>query len=540
METYALRAGKLVPRTRARNVAWAATAAPVALITAVGALLRTWAFDRVEVNPFYDAAVRSMSHSWHDFFFGAIDPAGQVSVDKAPADLWLQVAAVKLFGFSGVTVRLPEVIAAILAIPLLYDLVRRVAGRTAGLGAAAALAVLPAAILTAHSDTMDSVMMLLDVAAAWLVVVGAQRERVWPVVAAGAVLGLAFNVKLFEALLVLPALVVLIVLVTRRRAVAIGGFAAAFAGVGLSWIAVASLTALGHRPWPFGSANGSIWNVVFDYNGSDRVGGSASRAALNLDPPGPLRLLTPGGHHYLWTVGTMLAPALVLLAVALARRRTQPGGLSLEGRVFFAVWLVSCIALLSHMQRLEPRYLETVTPAIAAAVGIGAAALSRRRAIVACCLTAVLAAPAAGAVWVAGIHRSDAGLASRLSPVQLARVSGYVTARDGAARYELASSAVDRVAPLIVRDGRPVLMLAGEGGRQLLASGRLASLVAAGAVRYALLAHGRAPVVRWALAHSRDVSRAAGLPPGTLYRLTARARPRATARSARPAARPRA
>lgn len=540
METYALRAGKLVPRTRARNVAWAATAAPVALITAVGALLRTWAFDRVEVNPFYDAAVRSMSHSWHDFFFGAIDPAGQVSVDKAPADLWLQVAAVKLFGFSGVTVRLPEVIAAILAIPLLYDLVRRVAGRTAGLGAAAALAVLPAAILTAHSDTMDSVMMLLDVAAAWLVVVGAQRERVWPVVAAGAVLGLAFNVKLFEALLVLPALVVLIVLVTRRRAVAIGGFAAAFAGVGLSWIAVASLTALGHRPWPFGSANGSIWNVVFDYNGSDRVGGSASQAALNLDPPGPLRLLTPGGHHYLWTVGTMLAPALVLLAVALARRRTQPGGLSLEGRVFFAVWLVSCIALLSHMQRLEPRYLETVTPAIAAAVGIGAAALSRRRAIVACCLTAVLAAPAAGAVWVAGIHRSDAGLASRLSPVQLARVSGYVTARDGAARYELASSAVDRVAPLIVRDGRPVLMLAGEGGRQILASGRLASLVAAGAVRYALLAHGRAPVVRWALAHSRDVSRAAGLPPGTLYRLTARARPRATARSARPAARPRA
>ena len=56
------------------------------------------------------------------------------AIDKAPADLWLQVAAVKLFGFSGTAVRMPEVLAAIAAIPLLYDLVRRCFGRTAGMG----------------------------------------------------------------------------------------------------------------------------------------------------------------------------------------------------------------------------------------------------------------------------------------------------------------------------------------------------------------------------------------------------------------------
>src|SRR3954453_16011546 len=205
MDTYVLRAGKLVPRTRGRATASAIAVVPVALITGVGAALRLWSFDQVGANPFYDAAVRSMSLSWHNFFFGAIDPGAQVAVDKPPADLWLQVAAVKAFGFSGVVVRLPEVAAAVAAIPLLYDLVRRVFGRTAGLGAAAALAVLPAAILTAHSDTMDSVMMLLDVAAAWLAVVSGP-------IAAGAMLGLAFNVKLFEALLVAPALIALIAL----------------------------------------------------------------------------------------------------------------------------------------------------------------------------------------------------------------------------------------------------------------------------------------------------------------------------------------
>src|SRR5262249_31998160 len=160
---------------------------------------------------------------------------------KTPVDLWLQVASVKLFGYSFTTLRLPEVVAGILAIPLLYDLVRRLFGRRAGLCAAAALAVLPAAILTAHSDTMDSLMMLFDVLAAWLVVVGAQKRSVWPVVAAGAVLGLAFNVKLFEGLLVLPALVLLALIAVdfpwRRKALALGGGLAAFVAVSLGWIA---------------------------------------------------------------------------------------------------------------------------------------------------------------------------------------------------------------------------------------------------------------------------------------------------------------
>ena len=112
----------------------------------------------------------------------------------------------KLLGFSSVATRLPEALAGVLAVPLLYDLVRRLYGRTAGLIAACALAVLPVAVLTARSDTMDALMMLLDVLAAWLVVLGAQKRAAWPFVAAGAVMGLAFNVKLFEALIVLPAL----------------------------------------------------------------------------------------------------------------------------------------------------------------------------------------------------------------------------------------------------------------------------------------------------------------------------------------------
>ena len=577
--------------SRRRALAAAGAVGPVALITVVGAVLRLWSFDRVGPNPFYDAAVRSMSLWWHNFFFGAFEPGAQVAVDKTPADLWLQVASVKLFGFTDVAMRLPEVAGGILAIPLLYDLVRRLFGRVAGLAAATTLAVLPAAILTAHSDTMDSVMMALDVLAAWLVVVGAQRRSGWPVVAAGAVVGLAFNVKLFEALIFLPALALLAMLAgegsMRRRTVALGGSLAALLTVGLSWIAAASLTPLGQRPWPIGSSDGSIWNVVFAYNGLDRVKARASAAALALDPPGALRFFSRTGHGYLMTVGTTLMAALAIggaaLAVALAERRRSRGRRpQLAGAACFGTWLVVGVGLLSHMQRMQPRYLDAVVPAIAAVVGIGigvlaqaprrvprltlaasaaaiavigialahppdwvavtaiaaagagglAAALltDRRRAAVlaACASVAVLAVPAAGAVTVAREHHSDAGLPSRMPPGEVARLSAFLAGHEGGARFEVASATVVRAAPLIVHDGRPVLMLTSLDGRPLLSAGRLARLVSGGQVRYALLGRGAcatsagrtcAPAVRWAMSHSRDVSTSAGLPPGALYAL---------------------
>jgi len=578
--------------SRGRAATVAGTVGPMALITVAGAVLRLWSFDRVGPNPFYDAAVRSMSLSWHNFFFGAFEPGAQVSVDKAPADLWLQVASTKLLGFTDVAMRLPEVAGGILAIPLLYDLVRRLFGRVAGLAAAATLAVLPAAILTAHSDTMDSVMMALDVLAAWLVVVGAQRRSAWPVVGAGAVVGLAFNVKLFEALIFLPALALLAILAgegsVRRRSVALGGSLAALLTVGLGWIAVASLTPLGQRPWPIGSTDGSIWNVVFAYDGVNRVAARASTAALAIDPPGVLRFFSRTGHDYLLTVGTTLLAALVLggaaLAVAVLERRPRPGrrSLPLAGAAFFGTWLVIGVGLLSDMQRMQPRYLDAVVPAIAAVVGIGIGALAgaprrvarvalataaagvavigillahppgwlavlalgaaaggalavfavsdRRRAAVlaVCAMLAILAVPAAGAVTVAGQHHSDAGLPSRMTTGEVARLSAFLVRHQGGARFEVASPSVVRAAPLIVHDGRPVLMLTSLDGRPLLSAARLAALVSGGQVRYALLGRaacatsaGRtcAPAVEWAMRHAHDVSTSAGLPAGTLYAL---------------------
>src|SRR5947208_196165 len=79
-------------RASARRAEWGV----LALIMLLAAVLRLTHVGRVAPDPFYDAAVRSMGLSWHNFFFGAFEPAGTVSIDKPPIDLWLQVASVKL------------------------------------------------------------------------------------------------------------------------------------------------------------------------------------------------------------------------------------------------------------------------------------------------------------------------------------------------------------------------------------------------------------------------------------------------------------
>src|SRR4051812_17844032 len=360
--------------------------APALLVVcAVGAAMRFVNFGAVYTTPFYDAAVRSMSQSWHNFVFGALDPSAQLSIDKPPLDMWLQVASTQLLGFTSVALRLPPAIAGTLSVALLYDLVRRGYGRWAGAAAGVTLAVLPAAVLTSRSDTMDSVMAMLLVLAAWLVIRARPERRAGAVLVAFAVAGLAFEVKLFEAGVALPGLALLASLALdlpwRRRlgVLTVGGVG--FLVVAAAWGVIASLLPRPH-PFPYGSTNGTIWNDLLVYNGIGRFGNPPTAATA----PGPLRLFDPAApRHFGQLIGTVLLSALVFGAVgvlvslrtrsasALAddqrRRRAVAWGLG--------VWLVVGTLVASIMGRQWPRYLEAFTPAVAGVMGIAVVSIVR-------------------------------------------------------------------------------------------------------------------------------------------------------------------
>src|SRR6266576_6371209 len=75
-------------RSPAGQPAWARPA--LLAVAAVAAVGYGWGMAGASVESFYGAAARSMSESWHDFIFGAFDPARTVTVDKAA---WSAVGA---------------------------------------------------------------------------------------------------------------------------------------------------------------------------------------------------------------------------------------------------------------------------------------------------------------------------------------------------------------------------------------------------------------------------------------------------------------
>ncbi len=516
----------------------------LALITALAAALRLVDLGAVRLDPFYDAAVRSMGVSWQNFFFGAYEPGGSVSIDKPPVDLWLQVASVKLFGWGSVSLKLGEALAGIVSVPLLYAAIRRPFGTLAGLLAALALTVLPIEVLTARSDTMDAVMMMLLVLALLLLVRACEGGSTRWLLGAAAALGLAFNVKLFESGVALPGLVVLACLGLpyarehdaagsedhadqgvaqssglrrapparwRRTALQLLAAAAVYVVVALAWLGATLLYPAGERPWAIGSTNGSAWNAAFVFNGAERLtgkavevgqagsatrhsgggGGVASSGSTPIAPPSPTRLLAREGQLPAGWLGWEALVALLLGAVAVvAVARRRAGRLTRATAVGVFVWLVTGIVLFSAMARLHPRYVESFAPAVAAMFGIGVgvvAGAGRRLRWLALPLTLLLIVPLVASVEAVEDHSTDAGNVGAMGAAEQAALSAYLRVHQGAARYELAAASATTVGSLIVQDQRPVVVLTTYNGRPLTSVAQLEALIAKREVRYAFL-----------------------------------------------------
>ncbi|MHC5538812.1 ArnT family glycosyltransferase, partial [Singulisphaera rosea] len=104
----------------------------LATITVVAAVLRLWKLDQNGYgNLYYAAAVRSMLESFGNFFFGALDPGGFVTVDKPPVALWIQALSAKVFGFEGVNLLWPQALLGVATVVLTYAVVRKPFGAVA-------------------------------------------------------------------------------------------------------------------------------------------------------------------------------------------------------------------------------------------------------------------------------------------------------------------------------------------------------------------------------------------------------------------------
>jgi 4-amino-4-deoxy-L-arabinose transferase-like glycosyltransferase len=371
-----------------------ATAAVAAVAYALGA---NGAF----LEPFYGAAARSMSASWHDFLFGAFDPAGTVTVDKLPGALWMQALSLRVLGFHVWALVLPQIVEGVLTILVLYRAVRRLAGPVAGIAAAVILAASPVTVALSRGNVSDSLLILLTVLAADAASAALLSGRLRSLLLAGVWVGLAFQAKMVQAWLVLPALAGAYLLAApgslrlRFGHVLLAG--AVTVVVSLSWMSAVSLVPADERPYVDGSRNDSLFSQVFDYNGIARLSGGQSLLAAG--PPAPFlvkqselgeignltarigpswhRLLTgPLGRDDGW-----LLPAALIGAAATLRGRRRAGRRDplRAAVVLWGTWLLLLGAAFSAGRYLNSYYVAALSPATAALCGVGVELFWRER-----------------------------------------------------------------------------------------------------------------------------------------------------------------
>ncbi|MGN5634017.1 glycosyltransferase family 39 protein [Streptomyces sp. AC154] len=344
-------------------------------------------------NSFYSAAAQAGSQSWKAFFFGSLDSANAITVDKPPATLWPMALSVRVFGLGSWAILFPQVLMGVATAGVLYASVRRRFSAAAGLITMAVFALTPVAALMFRFNNPDALLALLMTVTVYCVLRAMEDGRTKWLVWAGVAVGLAFLSKTLQAFLILPPLAVLYAVFSpvsvRRRFGQLGLSALSMLVAGGWWVAIVELWPASSRPYIGGSQNNSFLELTFGYNGLGRINGDETGSVGGGGGPG-------GGAGGQWGetgIGRMfnseigsqiswLLPAALILLVAgvwltWRAKRTDPV------RAAFLAWgssLLMTAGVFSFMAGIFHQYYTVaLVPYIAALIGMGVSVLWEER-----------------------------------------------------------------------------------------------------------------------------------------------------------------
>jgi 4-amino-4-deoxy-L-arabinose transferase-like glycosyltransferase len=370
-----------------------------ALLYLVGLDRNGWA------NDFYAAAVQAGTKSWKAFLFGSLDSSSFITVDKPAGFLWVMELSARIFGFNYWSLLIPQALAGVATVGVLYTTVRRWFGAPAGIIAGAVMALAPVATLMFRFNDPDALMTLAITLAAYAITRAVESGRTRWVVLAGVFLGAGFLAKMLAAFMVLPALALAYLWagppkLGQRLWQLLAGGGALLLTAGW-WVAVVLFTPAADRPFVGSSTNNNILNLIFVYNGFGRLTGNGFRGATGAAIQEAERAATAAGRfggagspfgggtgitrlfsaQYGGQVGWLIPAALIALAVMVwVSWRAGRADRTRAAALLWGGWLLVAGLVLSFMSGISHTYYTVaLTPAIGALVGIGATRLWRDR-----------------------------------------------------------------------------------------------------------------------------------------------------------------
>lgn len=285
--------------------------------------------------------------------------------------------------------------------------VKRQFGFASAMISAVTLMLTPVAALMFGFNNPDAILTFMLTASgyAFLRSLEGRRPLLW-LGLAGLFTGLAFNTKILQGLMVLPAMVI-VYLAFAKPPIVTRFLHLMFAGVittvsTLWWSVLVWLTPSGNRPWVGSTNDNSIWSLIFGYNGFGRLLGShggggggtpPNSTGMAMASPGGMGGGAPSGGHgpggtgfggqtgvfrifnndfgpnIAWLLILALASGGLLLWILRKTPRTNRGRAAV---IFWILWLIIHIVIFSMTSGvIHPYYVVVMAPAVAALVGIG-------------------------------------------------------------------------------------------------------------------------------------------------------------------------
>jgi 4-amino-4-deoxy-L-arabinose transferase-like glycosyltransferase len=342
-------------------------------------------------NTYYSAAALAGSQSWSAWFFGSIDSANFITVDKPPLGTMLLGLSVRLFGLSSWSILLPQALAGVATVGVLMAAVRRSFGSVEAVVAGLVAALTPAAVLIFRYDNPDALLTLLLVVAAYALVRALEAGRLRWVVLAAALVGFGFLTKYLQAYLVLPAFALTwAVAAPGSIRLRLTGLAVALATVVIAsgwWVAIVELIPAAARPYIGGSSTNSVIDLLLGYDGLGRIfgqggvaggdGGGGGGGGVGFS--GVPRILRMFNAEFGGQIGWLLPLAVGAAGLGLWIRRHAPRtDARRAGYLLWGAWLAVHVLVFSFMSGIIHSYYAVImAPAIGALVGAGLVELWR-------------------------------------------------------------------------------------------------------------------------------------------------------------------
>ncbi|MET9984619.1 glycosyltransferase family 39 protein [Streptomyces rochei] len=364
---------------------WSSPALLAILVLAAG--LYSWNLSGAGLNSYYSAAVLSGTESWKAWFFGSLDAGNFLTVDKPPFALMVMGLSCRLLGYGTWQMMLPLILAALATIWVLHSCVKRVWGHGAAALAALVLALTPITVAINRDNNPDTLLVFLMVGGAALALRAVRDGRLPPLLGSAVCFGLAFNTKMLQGYIALPAVFVVYLYATdlgwakRIRNLVLAAVALAVAS--FWWAAAVSLVPASERPYIGGSTDGTAWDLIMGYNGLGRIFGGDGNMGGGGGGGGGFSGTAGIGRMFNDVLGGQISWLLPFAGIALVaglvlRGRAPRTDLTRAALVLWGGWTVLHQLTFSMAEgTMHPYYTTALAPGIAALCGGGGVMLLR-------------------------------------------------------------------------------------------------------------------------------------------------------------------